>query len=156
MIDLHNKCLASLKDDWNYWIFFTLFININISVNEILMKSKMQNKTKKNCTNFSLSQHGTACCALMHSATYITFSQSGSHLCITFVTARVKISQNVDILAKVYLVEHCQTLRVVSTFTGQNEFLTGKKYCLVLLRVVKMTVKNVPVCTFGSTVKRVS
>ena len=41
------------------------------------------------------------------------------------VTARIKISQNVDILAKVYLmhfkVEHCQTIRVVSTFTGQNE-----------------------------------
>ena len=40
-------------------------------------------------------------------------------------TARVKISQNVDILPKVYLVhlkvKHCQTLRVVSTFTGQNE-----------------------------------
>ena len=35
------------------------------------------------------------------------------------VTARVKFSQNVDILTKVYLV-HCQTLRVVSTFTGQN------------------------------------
>ena len=35
-------------------------------------------------------------------------------------TARVKISQNVDILPKVYLVhlkvKHCQTLRVVSTF----------------------------------------
>ena len=41
------------------------------------------------------------------------------------VTARVTIRQNVDILPKVYLVhlkvEHCQTLRVVSTFTGQNE-----------------------------------
>ena len=41
------------------------------------------------------------------------------------MTARVKISQNIDILAKVHLmhftVEHCQTLRVVSTFTGQNE-----------------------------------
>ena len=41
------------------------------------------------------------------------------------MTARVKISQHVDIHAKVYLVhlkdEHCQTLRVVSTFTGQNE-----------------------------------
>ena len=43
------------------------------------------------------------------------------------MTARVKISQIVDIhvLAKVYLmhlkVEHCQTLCVVSTFTGQNE-----------------------------------
>ena len=38
------------------------------------------------------------------------------------VTAWVKISQNVDILAKVYLVhlkvEHRQTLRVLSTFTG--------------------------------------
>ena len=41
------------------------------------------------------------------------------------MTARFKISQNVDILAKVYLVhlkvKHCQTLRVASTFTGQNE-----------------------------------
>ena len=49
------------------------------------------------------------------------------------MTTRVKINQNVDIhvLAKVvqciymYIVhlkvEHCQTLRVVSTFTGQNE-----------------------------------
>ena len=41
------------------------------------------------------------------------------------LTARVKISQNFDILPKVYLVhlkvEHCQTLRVVRTFTGQNE-----------------------------------
>ena len=41
------------------------------------------------------------------------------------MTARVKISQNVDILAKVYLVhlkvKRCHTLRVVSTFTGQNE-----------------------------------
>ena len=40
-------------------------------------------------------------------------------------TARVKISQNVNILPKVYQVhlkvKHCQTLRVVSTFTGQNE-----------------------------------
>ena len=54
------------------------------------------------------------------------------------MTARVKISQNVDTLAKVHLVHlkiaHCQTLRVVSTFTGQNEstFLTGESivwYC---------------------------
>ena len=41
------------------------------------------------------------------------------------VTARVKISQNVDIFAKEYpvhlKVKHCQTSRVVSTFTGQNE-----------------------------------
>ena len=41
------------------------------------------------------------------------------------VTAGVKISQNVDILAKVYLVhskvKHCETSRVVSAFTGQNE-----------------------------------
>ena len=44
---------------------------------------------------------------------------------IPSVTARVKISQNFDILANVYLVylkdKHCQTLHVVSTFTGQNE-----------------------------------
>ena len=40
-------------------------------------------------------------------------------------TTRVKISQNFDILPKVYLVhlkvKHCQTLHVVRTFTGQNE-----------------------------------
>ena len=40
------------------------------------------------------------------------------------MTARVTIGQNVDILAEVYLVhlkvQHSQTLRVVSTFTGQN------------------------------------
>ena len=44
------------------------------------------------------------------------------------VTTRVKIRQNVGILAKVYRVhlkvEHCQTSRVVSTFTGQNGELT--------------------------------
>ena len=37
-------------------------------------------------------------------------------------TTRVKISQNIDILPKVYLVHlkvnHCQALHVVSTFTG--------------------------------------
>ena len=42
------------------------------------------------------------------------------------MTARVEISQNVcHVLPKVYLVhlkvKHCQTLRVVSTFTDQNE-----------------------------------
>ena len=46
-------------------------------------------------------------------------------LSLTLLTARVKISKNVDILAKVYLVhlkvKHCQTLRVVSIFTGENE-----------------------------------
>ena len=40
-------------------------------------------------------------------------------------TTRDKISQNVDILPKVYLahlkVTHCHPLHVVSTFTGQNE-----------------------------------
>ena len=40
-------------------------------------------------------------------------------------TTRVKISQNFDILPKVYRVhlkvKHCQTLRVVRTFTGKNE-----------------------------------
>ena len=49
---------------------------------------------------------------------------SGSDVLLTLLWPRVKISQNVDIIAKVYLVhlkvEHCQTLRVVSTFTGQK------------------------------------
>ena len=47
--------------------------------------------------------------------------------CKLCATTRVKISQNVDhvhVLPKVYLVhlkvKHCQTIRVVSTFTGQN------------------------------------
>ena len=62
----------------------------------------------------------------------------------------VKISQNVDIIAKVYLVhlkvEHCQTLRVVSTFTGQKDstVLTGKS--ILLFRVFKMTVKTSQKC----------
>ena len=65
-------------------------------------------------------------------------------------TTRVKISQNVDILAKVYLVhlkvKHCQTLRVVSTFTGTNELTVfdWQKHCLVLFRMVKMTSQNCP------------
>ena len=64
------------------------------------------------------------------------------------VTTRVKISQNVDIVAKVYLVhwkvKHCQTFCSVSTFTGQNEptVFYWKKHCLVLLNVIKMTVKT--------------
>ena len=70
------------------------------------------------------------------------------------LTAMVKTSQNVDdILAKVYLVhlkvQHCQTVRVVSTFTGQNEltvFFYWSKHCLVLLRVVKMKVKTSHKC----------
>ena len=75
--------------------------------------------------------------------------------------AKVKVNQNVDILAAVYLVhikvKHCQTLRVVSTFTGQNEatVFDWEKHYLVLLRVDKMTVKtsqNAHVCTVGSTV----
>ena len=67
-------------------------------------------------------------------------------------TARVKISQNVDILSKVYLVhlkvKHCQTLCVVSTFTGKNEstVFDWYKHCLVLFRVVKMTVKTSQKC----------
>ena len=47
------------------------------------------------------------------------------HINPSTTTTRVKISQNVDILPKAYLVhlkvKHCQTLRVVSTFTGQNK-----------------------------------
>ena len=68
------------------------------------------------------------------------------------MTARVKISQNVDILAKVYpvhiKVEHCQTLRVVSTFTVKNELTSfnWQKHCFVLFRVVKMTVKTSQKC----------
>ena len=37
------------------------------------------------------------------------------------VTARVKISQNFDVYLMHLKVKHCQTLRVVSTFKGQNE-----------------------------------
>ena len=76
------------------------------------------------------------------------------------LAARVKISQNVDILPKVYLVhlkvEHCQTLCVVSTFAGQNEltvFWLVNKHCLVLFRVIK--VKNVRVqhcCHYSSAI----
>ena len=76
---------------------------------------------------------------------YHTFTLQNTNVAPSFnppVTARVKISQNVDyILAKVYLVhlkvKHCQTLRVVSTFTGQNEltvFLTGKSTVLFCWR----------------------
>ena len=61
----------------------------------------------------------------LHS-THVMFMLYAAFICIIpSVTTRVKISQNVDILPKVYLVhlkvEHCQTLCVVSTFTGQNE-----------------------------------
>ena len=61
------------------------------------------------------------------------------------VTARVKISQNVDILAKVYLVhlkvEHCQTLQVKMS----EPFLTRKSIVWYFFRVAKMTVKKKPV-----------
>ena len=56
----------------------------------------------------------------------IILLNTGLVLFINSVTARVKIIQNVDILAKVHVylvhwkVEHCQPLRAVSTFTGQN------------------------------------
>ena len=47
-------------------------------------------------------------------------------------------------LAKVYLmhliVEHCQTLLVRVKLS--RSFLTGKNRCLVLFRLVKMTVKT--------------
>ena len=72
-------------------------------------------------------------------------SISNPHMTIHFpllnpptTTTRVKISQNFDILPKTYLLhlkfQHCQTLRVVRTFTGQmsRSFLTGKSivwYC---------------------------
>ena len=61
-------------------------------------------------------------CTLVHrTKNYNSFLANPS------MTARVKISQNVDILAKVHVylvhlkVKHCQTSRVVRTFTGQNE-----------------------------------
>ena len=62
---------------------------------------------------------------------FLTCRVTSDCIILTFnpptTTTRVKISQNVDILPKVYLVhlklKHCQNLRVVSTFTctGQNE-----------------------------------
>ena len=52
---------------------------------KIEIKDAVQEKKFKNCNNFSPSQHGTACCALMHSATYITFTQSGSHFSLLYV-----------------------------------------------------------------------
>ena len=84
------------------------------------------------------------------------------------MTARVKISQNVDILAKVHVllciekVEHCQTLRVASTLQVKmsGPFLTRKSivwYCSGWSKMtVKSSQKNGPVCTFGSTVKTAS
>ena len=47
------------------------------------------------------------------------------------MTAMVKIGKNFDIHAKVKF-KHCQTLRVVSAFTGQNELtiLTSKSIIL--------------------------
>ena len=56
------------------------------------------------------------------------------------------------ILPKVYLVllkvKHCQTLHVVSTFTGKNEstVFDWLKHCLVLFRMVKVTEKNSQKC----------
>ena len=74
------------------------------------------------------------------------------------MTASVKISQNVDILAKVYRV-HWKIKHLMCTFTGQNEsteFLTGKNIVLYhwgWSQWQSKQVKNAPVCTFGSTVK---
>ena len=94
MIDLHNRenslwnvlllWKMMLKSSQNF-ILFTLFIKIKISVNEIRKNtnqrcSTRQTTNKKIAIMFSPSQHGTACCALMHSATYIIFSQRGSHI----------------------------------------------------------------------------
>ena len=78
------------------------------------------------------------------------------------VTERVKIRVNVKVDLMQLKVKHYQTLCAVSTFTaitGQNESTVFDwwKYRLVLLRVVNMTVikpvRNIHVCTFGSTVK---
>ena len=77
-------------------------------------------------------------------------------------TTRVKISQNFDILPKVCLlhlkVKHCQTLRVVRTFTGQNyRFWLVKALSGIVQggqNDSKKQSKMPPVCTFWSTVKK--
>ena len=73
-----------LKSSLNYG-FFSLYLSkstfLLIKSEKIEIKDAVLDKTKiKNCNHFSPFQHGMACCALMHSATYITFSQSGSFL----------------------------------------------------------------------------
>ena len=64
--------------------------------------------------------------------------------------ARVKISQNVDILAKVYLVylkvELCQTLHVVSTFTGIYSTFTGMSRLVIVEGGQNVTVKTSQNC----------
>ena len=65
--------------------------------------------------------------------------------------ARVKISQTVDILPKVYLlhlkVKHCHTLCVVSTITGQNELTVFDKALPCIVEGgQKMTVKTSQKC----------
>ena len=73
------------------------------------------------------------------------------------MTARVKISQNVDILAKEYLVhftvEHCQPLLEVAKMS--QPFLTGKALSCIVEGGQNDSKKQskMPVCTFGSTVK---
>ena len=86
-------------------------------------------------------------CGLLHNTDEVMLSFNPS------VTSRVNISPNVEVylLAKVYLVhlkvKHCQTLHVVHLQVKMSQpFLTVKKHCLVLLRVVKITVK-MPLCT---------
>ena len=80
------------------------------------------------------------------------------------MTARVKISQNVDILAKVYLVhlkvKTMSNLHVAtcSAFTGQNEsiVLTGNLSCIVEGgKNDSHTQSKMPLCV-GSTVQTVS
>ena len=72
-----------------------------------------------------------------------------------YSTTKVKISrQNVDILPKVYRVhlnvKHCETLRVISTFTGQNALSgivqDGQNY--------SKNQSKMPVYIFRSTVKK--
>ena len=55
--------------------YFLLMKSEKIEIKDAVQDN---NNNNKNYNNFSPSQHGTACCALMYSVTYITFSQSGS------------------------------------------------------------------------------
>ena len=91
MIDLHNRenSLWNVLLRWKMMLkahkmmdFFSLYSSKSTF---LLMKSekieiKDAAQDKNNCNNFSPSQHGTACCVLMHSMIYINFSQSGSHI----------------------------------------------------------------------------
>ena len=89
MIDLHNR----ENSLWNVLLHWKMMLKRSQNYNFcslysskstfLLMKSEkieIKDGVQDNKNKNSPSQHGTACCALMHSAIYITFSQSGSQL----------------------------------------------------------------------------